>query len=206
RAVLRQRPAGRVQCAGKSRQAGHRGRPGSGLSGPSLRADAAAAGDSRVHHQDAGDLRRVRRAGQPHAAARREQRRRAGRRGRVVRSALPPLFRSEPRRGRRGRAGLRRLLKLQPFLTGVLLLLGVGFLVANARLVLEYLRFRRRRRGALLVWPSRTPANDGVALAIGVMLGFLVFYKLIRLRQYPFGEIMMFVYYAYLMPLSRRIG
>src|SRR5207244_2613771 len=50
------------------------------------------------------------------------------------------------------------------------------------------------------------PANDGVALAIGVMLGFLVFYKLIRLRQYPFGEIMMFVYYAYLMPLSRRIG
>ena len=94
----------------------------------------------------------------------------------------------------------------QPFLAGVLLLLGAGFLVANARLVLEYVRFRRRRRRALLIWPSQKPANYGLALGIGVLLGFLVFYKLIRLRQYPFGEIMMFVYYAYLMPLSRRIG
>jgi hypothetical protein len=95
---------------------------------------------------------------------------------------------------------------VQPFLAAVLLLLGIGFLVANARLVVEYLRFRHRRRGALLTWPSPKPPYYGMALLIGVMLGFLVFYKLIVLRQYPFGEIMMFVYYGYLTPLSRRIG
>jgi len=39
-------------------------------------------------------------------------------------------------------------------ITGTLLLLGAGFLVANARLVLELLRFRRRRTGAILVWRS----------------------------------------------------
>ena len=39
-----------------------------------------------------------------------------------------------------------------------------------------------------------------------MLLGCLVFFKILVLRQYPFGEIMMFVYYAYLTPLSRRIG
>jgi hypothetical protein len=91
-------------------------------------------------------------------------------------------------------------------LTLVLLLLGVGFLVANARLVFEYLRFRRRRHAALLVWPSPRPPYYGISLGIGVLLGVLVVYKIIVLREYPFGEMMMFVYYAYLMPLSRRIG
>ncbi len=95
---------------------------------------------------------------------------------------------------------------MQLFLAVVLLLLGIGFLVANARLVLEYFRFRQRRQGALLVWPSPKPAYYGMALGIGVLLGFLVFYKIMVLREYPFGEIMMFVYYAYLTPLSRRIG
>jgi hypothetical protein len=96
--------------------------------------------------------------------------------------------------------------KVQPFLTGTLLLLGLGFLVANARLIVEYVRFRRRRPSALLVWPSRRSSQYGVGLAIGVTMGFLVFYKLIVLRTQAFGEIMMFAYYAYLMPLSRRIG
>jgi hypothetical protein len=97
-------------------------------------------------------------------------------------------------------------LNAQQILPVVLLLLGIGFLVANARLVLQYLRFLRRRRSALLVWPSPRPPYHGMALIIGVTLGFLIFYKLAVLRQYPFGEIMMFVYYAYLTPLSRRIG
>ena len=34
--------------------------------------------------------------------------------------------------------------------TGSLILLGGGFLVANARLALEYLRYLRLQRGALL--------------------------------------------------------
>ncbi|HEV8346763.1 MAG TPA: hypothetical protein VGQ16_09320 [Vicinamibacterales bacterium] len=97
-------------------------------------------------------------------------------------------------------------MNVQRLLGGVLLLLGAGFLVANARLILEYVRFLRRRPGALLVWPSPKPPYYGVALAIGVMMGVLVFYKLVYLRQQAFGEIMMFAYYAYLTPLSRRIG
>ena len=95
---------------------------------------------------------------------------------------------------------------MQPFLTGILLLLGLGFLVANARLLLEYLRFRKRRRGALLIWPGPKPPYYGMALAIGVALGLLVFVKLVFIRRQAFGETMMFVYYAYLLPLSRRIG
>jgi hypothetical protein len=91
-------------------------------------------------------------------------------------------------------------------LRGTLLVLGVGFLVANARLVLDYVRFLKRRRSALLTWPSPRPPQYGVALGIGVALGFLVFYKLVILRTQAFGEIMMFAYYAYFMPLSQRIG
>jgi len=44
-----------------------------------------------------------------------------------------------------------------------------------------------------------------MSLAIGVMLGFLVFYKLAVIAKQAFGETMMFVYYGYLTPLSRRI-
>ena len=91
-------------------------------------------------------------------------------------------------------------------LNSVLIALGVGFLFANARLILQYYRYRGRRSTALLTWPSPKPPYYGTALAIGVVLGVLVFYKLVFLRQRAFGEMMMFVYYAYLTPLSRRIG
>jgi len=93
----------------------------------------------------------------------------------------------------------------QPIFTATLLLLGAGFLVANARLLLEYRLFMRRRRSALLTWPSPKPAYYGLSLGIGVMLGFLVFYKLAVIARQAFGETMMFVYYGYLTPLSRRI-
>jgi hypothetical protein len=91
-------------------------------------------------------------------------------------------------------------------LRGTLLVLGLGFLVANAKLILDYLRYMKRRRNALLTWPSPKPPQYGVALGIGVALGLLVFYKLVVLRVQAFGESMMFAYYAYLMPLSQRIG
>jgi hypothetical protein len=91
-------------------------------------------------------------------------------------------------------------------LTGTLMLLGAGFLIANARLLVEYFQFRRIRPGALLTWQVPRPPYYGTALAIGVMLGFIVFYKLVFSHQQAFGETMMFVYYAYVLPLSRRIG
>jgi hypothetical protein len=46
-------------------------------------------------------------------------------------------------------------------------------------------------------------------LATGVVLGLLVFVKLVFQRrpvEQAFGELMMFAYYGYLVPLSRRIG
>ena len=93
---------------------------------------------------------------------------------------------------------------LRTLLNGVLLLLGAGFLIGNARLLIEYASFLRRRRSALLIWPSPKPPYYGLSLGIGVVLGFLLFYKFVH-RQPAFGEAMMFLYYAYLMPLSRRI-
>ena len=94
------------------------------------------------------------------------------------------------------------------------LLLGVGFLVANARLAFEYLRFMKRRRGALLTWRSPKPAYYVMQLAIGVLLGVILFYNVARMyRLYRglrfdtriFGQAMMFLYYAYLFPMSRAI-
>jgi hypothetical protein len=93
---------------------------------------------------------------------------------------------------------------LQPLLTGTLLILGAGFLVANVRLALEYLRFRRRR--AVLIWPGPRPPYFAMTVAIGVILGILVLAKVLFLHRQAFGEIMMFVYYGYLVPLNRRIG
>ena len=88
----------------------------------------------------------------------------------------------------------------------VLAVLGVGFLVANAFLINQYFTYLRRRRGALLTWPSPPPPYYGMKLGIGAALGFLVFYKTLVLRIPAFGEGMMFVYYGYLIPLTRRIA
>ena len=95
---------------------------------------------------------------------------------------------------------------VQRVLTGTLLLLGLGFLFANARLILEYIQFLRRRRSALLTWRGQAPPYYRMQLAIGVTLGFLLYFKLVHLHRQAFGEGMMFLYYAYLLPLSRRIA
>lgn len=96
-------------------------------------------------------------------------------------------------------------MNLQPILTTLLLVLGFGFLIANARLLLQYVRFLRRRRSALLIWPNPKPPYYALALAIGVALGLLIIVKLYLHRQ-VFGEAMMFLYYGYLFPLSCNIG
>ena len=87
-----------------------------------------------------------------------------------------------------------------------LLIVGAWFLVANARLLIEYVRYLRRRRGALLVWPSPKPRQYGLMLGLGVASGVLIVVELVFLRGPSFGETMMFVYFGYLLPLSRRIG
>ncbi len=88
----------------------------------------------------------------------------------------------------------------------ILLLVGVWFLIANLRLLLEYIRYLRRRRGALLVWAGPKPRQYGLMLGLGVASGILILVEVVFLRGPSFGETMMFVYFGYLLPLSRRIG
>jgi hypothetical protein len=91
----------------------------------------------------------------------------------------------------------------------VLFVLGVGFFIANLRLLLQFIRFLTLRSSALLTWPGRRPPFYGLLLAIGMILGMLIIYKLVILRQHPtdvFGESMMMLYYGYAVPLSLRIG
>lgn len=91
----------------------------------------------------------------------------------------------------------------------LLQLIGVGFLAVNLRLLAQFVRFWRVRRSALLTWPARKPPFYGLFLLLGVVLGGLVFVK-VFLQQRPwldaFGELMMCLYYGYLVPLSLRIG
>jgi hypothetical protein len=94
-------------------------------------------------------------------------------------------------------------------LSTVLFVLGVGFLLANLRLLWQFIRFARLRSSALLVWPGRRPPFYGLLLALGAVLGILIIYKLAVLRLHPaqvFGESMMLLYYGYAVPLSLKIG
>jgi hypothetical protein len=90
-----------------------------------------------------------------------------------------------------------------------LLALGLLFLAVNLRVGRELWQWWRRRAGALLVWVPPKPPYYAVNLAIGVMLGLLLFVTVFfvpRPAASVFGEFMMFVYYGYLLPLSTRIS
>jgi hypothetical protein len=89
--------------------------------------------------------------------------------------------------------------------SGTLLIIGAGFLIANTRMFLDYLKYRRLRSGALLTWPSPRPRNYLLTLLLGVTSAILVINKLVVAR-YPFGELMMFLYFGCLTPLTQRIG
>jgi hypothetical protein len=98
---------------------------------------------------------------------------------------------------------------IRALLPHILLLFGVGFSIANLRVAWDLVRFLRRRRQALLIWPGRRPPYYGLILFLGVTLGLLIIFKVAFLQRSPrqlFGEGMMFLYYAYGVPLTRRIG
>jgi hypothetical protein len=93
-------------------------------------------------------------------------------------------------------------------LSGALFVLGVGFAAANLRLLVQFLRFLRLRRTAVLTWPGPRPAFYGLLLGIGAVLGILIVYNLAVLMRHPaqlFGETMMLIYYGYAIPLSVQI-
>lgn len=89
----------------------------------------------------------------------------------------------------------------------LLFVLGLGFLGANIKVAFDLIRYRRRRRSALLTWRGPRPAYYHFNILLAVTLGLLLAAKLVR--QEPdraFGEAMMFVYYGCAFPLSTRIA
>jgi hypothetical protein len=100
-------------------------------------------------------------------------------------------------------------MSLSGLLPRILFVLGIGFLVANIGIVRDFVRYRRLRASAVLTWPGRKPPYHGLLLGLGVVLGVLVFVKLVLQQRPPiqvFGEGMMFLYYGYALPLTQRIG
>lgn len=97
---------------------------------------------------------------------------------------------------------------MERILPTVLWLLGGGFLIANLRLAVQYVRFRRLRSSALLVWPGRRPPAYGLFLLMGVIFGVVIAVKLLYWKMDAVnvvGEAMMCLYYGYLIPLSVSI-
>lgn len=93
-------------------------------------------------------------------------------------------------------------------LSQVLYLFGLGYFVANLRVVIDLVRFRQRSRHALLTWASPRPPFLRLNRAIGVALGVLLVVRLAVQHRPPtelFGETMMFLYYGYAVVLQRRI-
>ena len=77
-------------------------------------------------------------------------------------------------------------------LARVLFLFGIGFLAANVKVIADLLRFWRRRSSALLIWQNPKPRYYGFTLALGVVLGLLLAFKLFYQRRPPnqlFGEL-----------------
>ena len=91
----------------------------------------------------------------------------------------------------------------------VLFALGIGFLIANLCIFWQFFYYLRLRSTALVTWPREKPQFYGWLLAFGVVAGVLGFINLVIQQRPPtqaLGEGMMFVYYAYALPLKQRIG
>jgi hypothetical protein len=97
----------------------------------------------------------------------------------------------------------------ESLLPRVLFFFGIGFFIANVKVIADLLRFRVRKATALLIWQGPKPRYYGFTLALGAVLGMLVAFKIFVLGRPPgqlLGEIMMFVYYGYAFPLRTRIA
>jgi hypothetical protein len=107
------------------------------------------------------------------------------------------------------------LQELAPALRQALLALGVLFVIVDLKVGAQLLSWWRKRKQAIVTWPGPKPPFYAINLAIGVLLGILLFvtsYVEIGLQRRGwaaapslFGVGMMFLYYGYLLPLSTRI-
>jgi hypothetical protein len=90
----------------------------------------------------------------------------------------------------------------------LLLVLGVGFLVANLRILSGLVRYQFTRRSAVLTWPGRRPQAYRVFLVLALALFLIIVTKVVVQRRgvmSAFGELMMFGYYGVLVPASLRV-
>jgi hypothetical protein len=100
------------------------------------------------------------------------------------------------------------LQELAPALRQALLALGLLFVVVDVIVGAQILRWWFKRQTSVLTWPGPRPPFYAINLAIGVLLGILLFvtaYVVPRPAASVFGVAMMFLYYGYLLPLSTRI-
>jgi hypothetical protein len=107
------------------------------------------------------------------------------------------------------------LQELAPVLRQALLALGVLFVIVNVKVGAQILAWWRKRTQAIVTWPGPRPPFYAINLAIGVLLGVLLFITAYVELEYQrrgrgavpsmFGVSMMFLYYGYLLPLSTRI-
>jgi hypothetical protein len=90
----------------------------------------------------------------------------------------------------------------------LLFLFGIGFLIANLKVIGELIRFRVRKNSALLTWQPPKPRHYSFSLMLAGVLGLLLAAKLVQRRPPDqwFGEAMMLLYYGYAFPLSTRIA
>ena len=100
------------------------------------------------------------------------------------------------------------LQELAPVLRQALLALGALFVIVDLNVAAQIARWWRKRAHAVVSWPAPKPPFYALNLAIGVMLGILLFVTAVvvhRPASSIFGVGMMFLYYGYLLPLSTRI-
>jgi hypothetical protein len=89
-----------------------------------------------------------------------------------------------------------------------LLALGVLFVIVDLKVGAQIFSWWHKRRQSVITWPGPKPPFYAINLAIGVMLGILLFVTTVvvpRPAASVFGVAMMFLYYGYLLPLSTRI-
>lgn len=107
------------------------------------------------------------------------------------------------------------LQELAPYLRQALLALGLLFVIVDLKVGAQLVSWWRKRHRAVVTWPGPRPPFYAINLAIGVLLGILLFvtsYAEISIQRRGlaaapslFGVAMMFLYYGYLLPLSTRI-